>query len=127
MTKDLPLVLGAAAHPAEEMSPPARPLAATLPPGREYWLTRPASGLREYAEVVLVVGAVPLGGWFMPVTYHFFGYVYLFAVIALSLRVGRWPVLFAAVVSAVTWNYVFIPPRLSFSVLDFDDSLMLGT
>jgi two-component system sensor histidine kinase KdpD len=30
------------------------------------------------------------------------------------------------VVSAVTWDYVFIPPKLSFSVLDLDESLTLG-
>jgi len=100
---------------------------ATAMPGREYWQTRPVSMARECAEVVGVVAAIAFAGWFVPVSYHFFGYVYLLTVIALSLRVGRWPVLFAAIVSAVTWNYVFIPPRLSFSVLDVEDSLMLGT
>ncbi|MBS0664749.1 MAG: DUF4118 domain-containing protein [Verrucomicrobia bacterium] len=115
-----PLVLVLTADfPPGPGSPPA--------PGREYWLARPASAVRELAEVTAVVLGIAFAGWFAPVTYHVFGYVYLFAVIALSLRVGRWPVLFAAVASAVVWNYVFIPPRLSFSVLDFDDSLMLGT
>lgn len=109
-----------------EAKPVVRPPARKPTPGSEYWLTRPTSLAREFAEVVVVVFGVALAGWFVPVSYHFFGYLYLLTVIALSLRVGRWPVLFAAIVSAVTWNYVFIPPRLSFSVLDLDESLMLG-
>jgi two-component system sensor histidine kinase KdpD len=82
---------------------------------------------REYVEVIAAIAAVTVVGWFVPLTYRAFGHIYLLVVIALSLRVGRWPVLVAAVVSAVAWNYVFMPPRLSFSVLHFEDSLMLGT
>ena len=96
-------------------------------PGSEYWRTRPSSVGREYAEVVAVVLGVALAGSFVPVSYHFFGYIYLLTVIALSLRVGRWPVLFAAVLSALTWNFVFMTPRLSLAVLNLEDSLMLGT
>lgn len=106
---------------------PAVAKAKRIIPGSEYWKTRKSSAAQEYAEVLGVVVAVALVGWFLPVSYHVFGYVYLVMVIALSLRVGRWPVLVAAVVSALAWNFVFMPPRLSFSVLDVDDSLMLGS
>lgn len=82
---------------------------------------------REYAEVLIVIAVVTVGGWFTPLNYRVFGQIYLLAVIALSLRVSRWPVFVAAVVSGVLWNFVFIPPRLSFSVLHFDDSLLLGS
>lgn len=75
----------------------------------------------------MVIMAISLAGWFVPMGYHAFGHVYLLAVIFLSLRVGRWPVLFAAVMSAVAWDYVFIPPRLSFSTLDLEDDAILGT
>jgi len=54
------------------------------------------------------------------------GFVYLLAVIGLSLRVRRWPVLVAALLSGLVWDFVFVPPRLSFSVLHFDDTLLLG-
>ena len=47
--------------------------------------------------------------------------------IALSLRVGRWPVLFAAVVSALAWDFFFVSPRMSLAVLRLDDALLLGT
>ncbi len=88
---------------------------------------------REYAEVVGVIAAVTvMGGFFMPryglnLSYGAFGHIYLLAVIALSLRVGRGPALAAAVVSAVAWDYVFVPPQMSFSVLNLDDTLELAT
>ena len=91
------------------------------------WHTPGRSAVRDYLEVLVAVAAVTLAGWFVPVTYRAFGSVYLLVVIALSLRVGRAPALFAAVISALMWNYVFMPPRLSFSVLHLEDSLMLGT
>lgn len=85
------------------------------------------SAFSQTLEVVLFLGAVTLVGWYSPLNYRALGHVYLLAVIALSLRVGRWPVLLAAVLSALAWNYVFIPPRMSFSVLHFEDGLTLGT
>ena len=91
------------------------------------WRLQGRSPWREYLEVVGVIAAVTLAGWFAPVTYHVLGHIYLLVVIILSLRVGRGPVFFAAIASGVAWNYVFIPPRLSFSVLDFDDGTLLGT
>jgi len=77
--------------------------------------------------VTVVVFGVAVAGWFVPVSYHFFGYLYLLTVIALSLRVGRWPMLYAAALSAVTWNFVFMPPRLEFAAPGVEDSLMLGS
>lgn len=87
----------------------------------------PSPAWREYAEVLGGIAALTGASWFVPLTYHAFGPIYLLAVMALSLRVGRGPALAAAVVSALVWNYVFMPPRMSFSVLHVDDGLMLGT
>ncbi|HVW21988.1 MAG TPA: ATP-binding protein [Opitutaceae bacterium] len=89
-------------------------------------LRPPRRPVRDYAEVLAVIAAVTLGGWFAPVSYQALGYIYLLAIVGLSRRVGRWPVLAGTVVSAVAWNFVFVPPRLSFSVLHFDDSLLLA-
>ena len=86
-----------------------------------------ASPVREYAEVLGVIAAVTLASWFVPLSYEAFGHIYLFTVIALSLRVGPRPAVAAAIVSAVAWDFVFVPPRLSFSILHFDDVLLLGT
>ncbi|HVS53261.1 MAG TPA: DUF4118 domain-containing protein [Opitutaceae bacterium] len=112
----------------------SEPLSAAAAPTRRsrrragaFWNFSRAIRAQEYLEVCGVIALVTVAGWFVPLTYHTFGLIYLLVVIALSVRVGRWPALFAAVTSAVAWNFVFIPPRLSFSVLEMDDSLLLGT
>ena len=110
--------------PAHEVHSSA---AGRIVPGSEYWKTPEISAAWEYIEVLGVIGSLTVVGWFVPVSYRAFGPIYLLAVTLLSLRVGQWPVLTAAIVSAVAWNFVFMPPRLSFSVLHIDDSLMLGT
>jgi K+-sensing histidine kinase KdpD len=83
--------------------------------------------LRDYCLVVVAIGLVTLVGWFTPLSYSALGYIYLLAVIALSLRISRWPALAAAVLSGLAWNFFFVPPRLSFSVVHFDESLLLTT
>jgi K+-sensing histidine kinase KdpD len=111
--------------PIEPNSPGNPPV---NPPGRQ--TRRSPRGLtlvREYSEVLGVITAVTVLGKYLPLSYTAFGDIYLLAVIALSLRVGRWPVLFAAVVSAMAWDYFFVSPRMSFAVLRFDDMLLLGT
>jgi two-component system sensor histidine kinase KdpD len=60
------------------------------------------------------------------VSYHALGHLYLLAVIQLCLRVGRGPVLFAAILSGAAWDCVFIPPRFSLHLVDFDDGMLLG-
>jgi len=97
-------------------------LRAALAWGRAFW---PAA--REYVEVAAVLAVVTFAGWFVPASYRAFGYIYLLVVIALSTRVGRGPIFAAAVLSGIAWNFVFIPPRLSFSVMHFEDALALGT
>ncbi len=81
----------------------------------------------DYVKVFGVIGLVTLFGWFTPLSYLALGYLYLLAVIALSTRLTRWPALAGAVVSSLAWNFFFVPPRLSFSVLRFDESLLLVT
>jgi two-component system sensor histidine kinase KdpD len=96
------------------------------------WLDlRPAaaSPAREYVDVAAVLAALTLASWFIvPHSgYLSIGLIYLLAVIALSLRVGRWPVLAAGVASALTWNFLFIPPLFTFAIAKFEDGLMFGT
>jgi len=93
----------------------------------EFWALRQGSGLKEYVEIVVVVAGVTLVCWTVDLNQNVVGQIYLLTVIALSTRVGRWPILTAAVVSAITWDFVFIPPKLSFSQLNLDQALTLGT
>ena len=89
----------------------------------------PGGALRDYGKVLTVIVLVTLCGWFTPTTflsYNALGYIYLLSVILLSMRIRRWPALIAAVLSAIAWNFFFVPPRLSFSSLHVDDSLLLA-
>jgi len=87
------------------------------------------SPAREFGEVAATLAGLTLIGWWVvPFSgYISVGLLYLLAVIALSLRVGRWPVLVAGVVSALVWNFLFIPPLFTFVIAKFEDGMMFGT
>jgi two-component system sensor histidine kinase KdpD len=86
----------------------------------------------EYLTALFAITGVTLGGYFLSVyndllSYRSVGFLYLLAVILLSLRIGRWPVLFAGVLSAVLWNFLFIPPRFTFTISSPEDTLLYVT
>lgn len=86
------------------------------------------SGAAEYAWAAGTVAALTAAALLLPANYYLAaGLVYLLAVILLSLRVGRGPVLAAGVLSALTWNYLFIPPRFTFHIGRVEDGLLFGT
>lgn len=93
------------------------------------WQPPEPSSSREYIEVAAVLGTLTVVSWFLV---QFSGYLavgllYLLATIALSLRVGRWPVLVAGVASAMIWNFLFIPPLFTFVIEKFEDGMMFFT
>ena len=51
---------------------------------------------------------------------------YLLAVVVLALFVGRGPVFFAATLSALLWNFFFLPPRFTFYITNFQDGMMFA-
>jgi two-component system sensor histidine kinase KdpD len=87
------------------------------------------SPAREFGEVAATLAGLTLAGWWVvPYSgYLSVGLLYLLAVIALSLRVGRWPMLVAGVVSALVWNFLFIPPLFTFAIGKLEDGMMFGT
>lgn len=86
------------------------------------------SGASEYGWVAGTVAALTIAGLLLPSNYYLAaGLVYLLAVILLSLRVGRGPVLLSGVLSALTWNFLFIPPRFTFRIEKLEDGLLFGT
>ncbi len=93
------------------------------------WRPAEASPGREYGEVLAVLAGLTFASWFIVpfAGYLSVGLLYLLAVVALSLRVGRGPVLAAGVVSALTWNFLFIPPIFTFVIGKFEDGVMFGT
>lgn len=83
--------------------------------------------LWDYLEVIAVLAVVTVGGVFARLNYHALGYIFLLAIIAVSLRVRRWPAVFGAVVGSLSWDFVFVPPKFSFSILHLEDSLLLSS
>ena len=87
-----------------------------------------ASPAWQYAIAILTIAAVTAmnlllagyaGYWAASVTF-------LAAIILLALSLDRRPVLLAALLSALTWDYLFIPPRFTFLISKPEDILMLG-
>jgi two-component system sensor histidine kinase KdpD len=51
---------------------------------------------------------------------------YLLAVVLAATRLRRWPTLFLAALSALLWNFLFIPPRFTFYISHLHDFMMFG-
>ena len=62
-------------------------------------------------------------------TFPWFGYqavglMELFSVLLIAIYLGRGPALLAAFVSAFTWNFLFITPRLTFAISASEDLIL---
>jgi len=84
--------------------------------------------LRQYA---IGVGAVALATALNAALDAFIGYyalalIYLLTVVALALFLARGPVFLAATLSALLWNFFFLPPRHTFAIRSVQDALMFG-
>src|SRR6195256_1284725 len=51
---------------------------------------------------------------------------YLLAVVLAATRLRRWPTLFLAALSALLWDFLFIPPRFTFYITHLHDIMMFG-
>jgi two-component system, OmpR family, sensor histidine kinase KdpD len=59
------------------------------------------------------------------VGYHTVSILYLLSVIAIAFFASRAAVIVCAALSAVLWDYFFIPPRFTFVIAKLEDSLMI--
>jgi two-component system, OmpR family, sensor histidine kinase KdpD len=64
-------------------------------------------------------------------TFRYTGYwavalFYLLAVVLAATRLRRWPTLLLAALSAMLWNFLFIPPRFTFYISQLHDFMMFG-
>jgi two-component system, OmpR family, sensor histidine kinase KdpD len=81
----------------------------------------------QYLAAILVIAAVTGLNYLLT---EYAGYwaaaiPYLAAISLMALALDRWPVLFAALLSAVAWDCLFIPPRFTLHVSRTEDLLML--
>ena len=58
---------------------------------------------------------------------HVTALVFLLSVVVLALFVGRGPTLVAATMSALLWDYFFLPPIYAFRITHLEDGMLLGT
>jgi two-component system sensor histidine kinase KdpD len=85
--------------------------------------------LREYLAAVAGVGVLTLGCWFLtPLTgYAAISLIYLLGVLLAGMLLDRGPVFLAAALSALSWNFLFIPPLFTLHIAKAEDALMFVT
>ncbi len=74
-----------------------------------------------FLTITTVIGFT-LQRWF---DYKSIGYIYLLSVLIVSAMYGKGPIFFSAALSALAWNFFFMPPTLSFEIGHAQDMLMV--
>jgi len=83
---------------------------------------------RDFGVALVIAAAVTA---FSLAVFNYTGYwaialFYLLAVVFAATRLRRWPTLFLAALSAMLWNFLFIPPRFTFYITHLHDFMMFG-
>lgn len=85
-------------------------------------------GINHYVLSILIIGLTAL--LCTPLSnqqgYHVVSFILLFVVSILATFMGIGPVFVAATLSALVWNFFFIPPNLTFHIDKTEDILMFG-
>ncbi len=100
-----------------------------VPPARRPLRIRDGSGpLRGIPVALVALSSITLLGHLaQPVLgYRSVSILYLLANMILPFVCGRVTVLAGAALSALLWNFLFIPPRLTFSIASLEDLLMFA-
>lgn len=86
------------------------------------------SDLRQYGIALAVVASVSaISSWLAPlIGYWGLGLVMLLGTLVQALFTGRGPILLTAVLSALLWDYLFIPPRFTMQISRAEDLLLLA-
>ncbi len=89
--------------------------------------TQNKSIFSQYFKSTLAVTAVALVGFLFSdiIDYHVTAFILLVTVSILAMSFDIFPVLLAAILSALLWDFLFIPPRFTFSVGTTEDKLLL--
>jgi two-component system sensor histidine kinase KdpD len=88
----------------------------------------PDSIIGEYSWVLVTVFSIASLCWgLVSITgYMFVALVFLLAVVLAALRFSRGPVMLMAALSALCWNFFFIPPQFTFYINKAEDWIMFG-
>ena len=81
--------------------------------------------LKQYFTAVAGVAALTVVCWLLtPLTgYASISLIYLLGVLLAAMVLSRGPVLLVATLSALAWNFLFIPPRFTFHIEKVEDAL----
>ena len=87
------------------------------------------ASLRQYLTAVLGVAALTIACWLLtPVTgYGAISLIFLLGVLLAGMVLNRGPVLVVAALSALSWNFLFIPPLFTLHIEKFEDALTFAT
>ena len=85
--------------------------------------------IREYAIALLGVAALTVACWLLtPLTgYASISLIYLLGVLLAGMVLSRGPVLLVAALSALAWNFLFIPPLFTLHIAKLEDALTFAT
>ncbi|MBN1115943.1 MAG: DUF4118 domain-containing protein [Bacteroidales bacterium] len=86
------------------------------------------SKINHYILAIIIVGVtaflcIPLSN---TESYHVVSFILFFVVSILATFMGIGPVFVASTISALVWNYFFIPPHYTFHIDKAEDVLMFG-
>jgi two-component system, OmpR family, sensor histidine kinase KdpD len=82
---------------------------------------------KEYLYATIVIVAIGLISFPFKslIGYQSVGLFFLLGIAGLSMRVGRFPVIMAALLGSMAWNFFFIPPLFTFHITNFHDWIAL--
>jgi two-component system sensor histidine kinase KdpD len=85
--------------------------------------------VKQYLAAVAGVAALTVACWALtPLTgYAAISLIYVLGVLLAGMVLGRGPVLLVATLSALSWNFLFIPPRFTFHIDKVEDALTFIT
>src|SRR4051794_37462503 len=85
--------------------------------------------LKQYVTAVVGVAALTIGCWFLTplISYAAISLIYLLGVLLAGMILSRGPVLLVATLSALSWNFLFIPPRFTLHIDKLEDALTFMT
>jgi two-component system, OmpR family, sensor histidine kinase KdpD len=78
-----------------------------------------------YAFIVIVAIGIISFPFKSIIGYQTVGLFFLLGIAGLSMRIGRFPVIVAALLASMIWNFFFIPPLFTFHVNSFHDVIAL--
>jgi two-component system sensor histidine kinase KdpD len=94
--------------------------------GEEHSLCPSAfASLKEYITAVVGVSALTIACWLLtPLTgYAAISLIFLLGVLLAGMVLSRGPVLLVAALSALSWNFLFIPPLFTLHIAKIEDAL----